>query len=772
MKKLEPHPIANNPELHHEDGNGTNGPTVCLITALTVADFIDYELVAGSHANTGAQLGVLTLAAILRQKGIRPHIVNLDDLFIDFLKRSAPEPVCSEEEKTAGSTATKGDRVKFSMPEQWEYFFPFVVEHLKPLFFDVFGLSSICSSYPLTLRLAQTIKEFNPEAKIILGGPQASVVDVATMRAFPCIDFIVRGEADETFTELLRHLSSADHWESIPGITFRRDADVIRNQNASPVHDLDCLPLPAFDLDAQIKDRTGIHLEIGRGCPFACTFCSTNDFFRRNFRLKSPQKTVEEMKFLNQEYGFTYFSFVHDMYTVDRKKVVAFCEALRQSRENFTWGCSARTDCIDDELIGLMAETGCRGIFFGIETGSQRLQQVIHKKLDLAEARKRIQCADQHGVRMAVALIVGFPEETRDDLRDTIHFFIDSLRFDHAEPQASLLAPLAATPIYEQYKDQLVFDHIFSDISDQGWRQDPAEVEMIKKYPEIFPNFYAIPLILLDRSYLRELMNFVRYVTVWFRWLPVALLQDSGDFLKVFELWRGWLAQRSARHSDENMGFIPYYSHQRFRHEFVEFVQTCYLQEMATARTAIAALVETESIFNPAKHSSPSMKAIDTDNLDAHCVPYQPHNLFMMKLGIDYQELIQNLRNKSDLSQTTEREVTLAFDPIDEKNIRVWQIAPLSESLLKMCDGRRTVSEIVHEFSQLEIGIDGVPADKACLFGLMQLCKDGLISVSSNPLIPETDTGSNECEKASAPLNSLHAQTTNTQQPWPPSQPH
>ena len=87
------------------------------------------------------------------------------------------------------------------------------------------------------------------------------------------------------------------------------------------------------------------------------------------------------------------------MYTIDRKKVVAFCEAILASGEKFTWGCSARTDCIDDDLLQLMASAGCTGIFFGIETGSQRLQDVIKKKLDLDEARQRIACADRKASR-------------------------------------------------------------------------------------------------------------------------------------------------------------------------------------------------------------------------------------------------------------------------------------------------------------------------------------------------------------------------------------
>ena len=235
---------------------------VCLVTALTVADFIDPELIAQAHVRTGAQLGVLTLAARLRAHGFVPLIVNLDDLFFSFVRQR-------------------------KLGQSGELFFPFAAAHLRECTADVFGLSSICSSYPLTLRLAEEIRRLNPQATIVLGGPQASVVDVATLRAFPCIDVVVRGEADDTLPSLL-HLLNANGapLNDLPGITFRNGEEIVRNQNALVVADLDRLPRPAFDLDSRIRDRGGIHLEIGRGCPFACTFCSTNDFFRRRFRLK------------------------------------------------------------------------------------------------------------------------------------------------------------------------------------------------------------------------------------------------------------------------------------------------------------------------------------------------------------------------------------------------------------------------------------------------------------------------------------------------------
>jgi radical SAM superfamily enzyme YgiQ (UPF0313 family) len=158
------------------------------------------------------------------------------------------------------------------------------------------------------------------------------------------------------------------------------------------------------------------------------------------------------------------------MFTVDRKRVVAFCEALLESKEEFTWGCSARTDCIDEELIALMSRAGCRGIFFGIETGSVRMQKIIDKGLELSDSAERVRSCDKFKINTAVSLMAGFPEETMDDLRTTAAFFVDSLRYDHADPQLSILAPLADTPIQKQHKDSLVLDDDIAEMSYRGWR--------------------------------------------------------------------------------------------------------------------------------------------------------------------------------------------------------------------------------------------------------------------------------------------------------------
>lgn len=723
--------------------------SVCLITALTIADFVDLTATVSARQNVGAQIGVFTLAAVLRQHGYAVDVVNLDEYFLDYLKPEMGGPT---------SGLTESETVEPTS------LLAFVLKRLSTFSPDVFGLSSICSSYPLTLRLARELKKLNPDVPVVLGGPQASVVDVATMNAFLYVDAVVRGEADESLPIVLDRLRRRASLDNIAGVTFRRGHDVVRNPNGPVVEDLDRVPLPAFDLDAKLKDRDGIHLEIGRGCPFACTFCSTNDFFRRNFRLKSTGQTIAEMRSIKQQYGITYFSMIHDMYTVNRKKVVEFCDALLACGEEYTWGCSARTDCIDDELIGLMAKAGCHGIFFGIETGSARLQKEINKKLDLEEAWARIKCGDANGVQMAVALITGFPDETRDDLRDTIHFFIESLRYDHAEPQLSLLAPLAATPIYENHKAALVFDDIFSDMSHQGWRQDREDLELIKLHPDVFPNFYAVPMKWLDRSYVKDVHDFITYLATWFRWLPVGILQDSGDLLEVFDDWKQWLADRRASRPAPDTGIAPYYTHREFRREFIEFVRTWYCDHRAAAPAAVMALADAEGWGTATRKAPPPKEVEEVDELDTGAFAYLRKPTTIIKVGVDYKQLVAALRSKRNLSQVPIRDITLAFRAAAAGRVDVWQISPLSGALLDKCDGTRSVEQIAAEFADAHPGVDGIPPAKVAMFGLVLLQRQGFIGLSRNVL--QQTAGPDEASEVVGrfvPPPQLSA----NQQPWP-----
>ena len=655
---------------------------ICLISPPTLTDFDDLasaETDAVRLITEHAPLGILSLAAVLENMGHTPHIVDLNWHYYDFLRAGSPGDFCA-----------------------W------IAERLQSLDSDVFGLGTICSGYPLTIRLARQLRRIHPRTPIVLGGPQASVVDVATLRAFDWIDCVLRGEAEETFPLLIDALGGAGCLESTPGLTYRHNGAVYRNPNAPVIANLDALPMPAFHLYPDLRNCRYVPLELGRGCPFSCSFCSTNDFFRRNFRLKSPAAVLAQMRHIRDRYHISRFDLVHDMFTVDQRKVEAFCQTLLESGENFRWNCSARTDCIDDDLLALMARAGCKAIFFGIETGSPRLQKVIDKGLDLDEAMRRIETADRQRIHTTVSLIGGFPDETRDDLRGTAHFFVDSLRCDSAEPQFHILAPLAETPIHARYRGQLVLDDVQSDVSYHGWKQELPDRALIAQHPDIFPNFYAVPLPGLSRPWLRELREFLLFGAQRFRWLLVALHQSSGDILKVFDRWLEWRPLPEP---------YPYRSIQ-FRRDFLKFVRERYLPESGAAEGALRDLLiceeRFESLLQPADESVPSLPGS----------PRPAPGVGVLEISTAYPEIIQRLKRREPLSPVEPQAVVLAARRAADDHVEVLQLSRLSGKLMKLSDGTRTLPDIAEALGS---PLAGVSPDKACMLAVEILRQDGLL---------------------------------------------
>ena len=353
---------------------------ICLVNAPIAAEFagaIEIQSDAVRQITLEPQLGILSLAAALELRGDNPEIVDLNRTYF-HLADSAGIARLDDFAEFAGAVIAAKDA-------------------------EVFGFTSICSSYPLTIRIAKGVKAIRPHCTTLFGGPQASVVDLQTLSAFPFVDFILRGEAEESLPWLLDELAGQGRMDRVPGLTYRAKGQPRRNPNAPVIRNLDALAAPAYHLTGELEGAHRAALEMGRGCPFACTFCSTNDFFRRNFRLRSPERILCDMQGLATAYGISDFDLIHDMFTVDRRRVVAFCEAMIGSGEKFTWSCSARTDCVDEPLLELMARAGCHGLFFGIETGSVRMQAIIDKHLDPRRAREIIDTAERLGIGTTVS---------------------------------------------------------------------------------------------------------------------------------------------------------------------------------------------------------------------------------------------------------------------------------------------------------------------------------------------------------------------------------
>ena len=679
---------------------------VCLISAPTANQFNGRAVGEAEAARIMGELapvGVLSLAAVLEARGLQPEVVDLNRVYYNWLQ-SAPR-----------------DKTDFCC-----YAGKYLAERESDGF-GVYGFSTVCSSYPLTLRIAQEVKRARPNSVVVLGGPQASVVDISTMRAFPWIDVVVRGEAEQSLPQLVEALDRGGSLASVFGVTFRSDGEIVRNPDAPLVMDLDALPFPAFHLFPDVGHSRHFPLELGRGCPFSCTFCSTNDFFRRRFRLKSPEQMIADMRRVKQTYGISSFELVHDMFTVDRKRVVEFCEALIASRENFTWGCSARTDCVDEELIALMAKAGCRGIFFGIETGSARMQKVIDKGLELTDSIERVHSCDKFKINTAVSLMAGFPDETMNDLRQTAAFFVDSLRYEHADPQLSILAPLAATPITTQHKDALLLNDDAADMSYRGWQQGPEDHDLIAAHPEIFSSFYSVPLPHLDREFVKELRDFLLCGQRAFRRLLLGLHQDSGNIVEVFEQWQAWRGHQGIHFRGGERTL--YYAQERFAADFFRFLCQHYIPNASKAPLAMTALLECEQALR-GRDGQPIAEDRAGGNgelLEPESRPQLQPGVNVIELPADYQEIVRRLRQRAPLHDVPQRPVKLAIRRTDQGEPEVRQLTPLSAELLRLCTEGLTVQEMRGEFMLRGIEVAGVPPDKLCLAGLEILRQQRLI---------------------------------------------
>jgi radical SAM superfamily enzyme YgiQ (UPF0313 family) len=362
------------------------------------------------------------------------------------------------------------------------------------------GLSTICSTLPRTLTLARIIRRLRPSLPLILGGPQASSVPGELMAAFDFIDGIVVGEAEQVVASLWRAMREQRRAVE-PGLYYippGASRTSLLPPQVSPAQLIDADQIRPIDytlVPARIDEcDRGVSVEVGRGCPYKCTFCSTKVFFQRRFRFRSTEAIIAELRKIKQQYSNSRLEFVHDMFTTNRRLVEELCRQLIDSGLDVEWACSARTDRIDDDLLDLMVKAGCRRVFFGVESGSEAVQRDIKKGLTPENIKRSVRSAWERGIGVTASLIIGFPSETPDDLADTLNLYFEfrSWRPPLRSVQLHFLAPLAGTELTEQYGQALTYDGFLNDVA-ITFALTPWEEEQVRCHPAIFSSFYHFP---------------------------------------------------------------------------------------------------------------------------------------------------------------------------------------------------------------------------------------------------------------------------------------
>ncbi|MEG0806627.1 MAG: radical SAM protein [Lachnospiraceae bacterium] len=319
---------------------------------------------------------------------------------------------------------------------------------------------SMCNIHHYVIKIASIIKRKSPKTIICLAGPHATVTARDNLEKFEFIDCIALGEGELTVESIIFGAMDQNFANS-RGIAYRYNKDIVIIENDDLLCNLDTLPIIDFSLLNFIPSKT-IYIEVGRGCPFSCTFCTTNSFWHKKYRLKSPERIIEEIKYIIEQFNIYDFSFEHDLFLLNKEIVMKVCELIIKNKLKITWGCSSRIDCIDEELIYMLSKAGCRGIFFGIESASRKIQSIIKKNLDISQLEILIPWLQGAGISPTFSFICGFPEETDDDIEETLELMYKIYEIYHknylqnkTKVQLHRLVFMPETPITKEQYDNL-----------------------------------------------------------------------------------------------------------------------------------------------------------------------------------------------------------------------------------------------------------------------------------------------------------------------------
>jgi anaerobic magnesium-protoporphyrin IX monomethyl ester cyclase len=332
-----------------------------------------------------------------------------------------------------------------------------IAERLRP---DVIGMTLVTPLVKEAYRLADMLKLCG--AKRIAGGPHATLLPEEPLdHGF---DAVVVGEGEPTIVEAVEALLGRAPLDSVQGLVYRElDGSVRRNEPRPPVADLDALPAPARHLiepsDFGTTEDGDLHAHIftSRGCPARCAYCA-GGLFGKKFRFRSADRVVDELIDLNRRYGTRHFYFVDDAMAMDRPRMERICRRMIDERLGFTWHMMTRIDTVDEALLELAAQAGCKQIDFGIESGSPETLKKIHKPHTNEMVRRVVPMTHRHGIRPVGFFILGFPWEDARATEATLQLMRELSPYIVFQPAVgSILVPFPGTEIYERYKDEYGF---------------------------------------------------------------------------------------------------------------------------------------------------------------------------------------------------------------------------------------------------------------------------------------------------------------------------
>lgn len=344
-----------------------------------------------------------------------------------------------------------------------------VKEHVKKLSPQIVGITCGSVTFRRCIETAKAIKEVLPSCKVVVGGWHPSYLP-ESMLQHPEIDYAIMGEGERAIVELVNSIIKGiddSVLAKISGLAYRKGKKFVKNA-PELINDLDDIPFPARHLlPMHLYSREMEYLSVKpvdtmnviRGCPYNCAFCETKKIWGSKCRAFSASRVVNELHSLVSDYGTKGIYFVGDNFTINKKRTIELCKAIKKAKLDLEWVCDTRVDLISRGLVKEMKTAGCKTIWFGVESGSARVLKMINKQITLQQALDAFKLCKEEDVRTASSFMLGLPGETVEDMEATYKFARkldpDWVRFNIfvGYPGSDLYDEILEKGLYERVED-------------------------------------------------------------------------------------------------------------------------------------------------------------------------------------------------------------------------------------------------------------------------------------------------------------------------------
>lgn len=308
-----------------------------------------------------------------------------------------------------------------------------LVEHILAAAPDIVGMTATSLAIFPAAAIAQRLKQARPGLKILIGGPHLTSVPQETMQRFPAFDIGVVGEAEVTLIELLAALTRQEgNLDAINGLVYRLNGALRTTPARALIQDLDSLPYPAWDLLPDLRQYyqpaadslyrfPATLLITSRGCPGRCVFCDRS-VFGNTLRAYSAEYCMGMIQQLITHYGIRDIFFEDDNFLAFRTRTIELCNLLIAQRLDLTFSIMGRVDMVTPELLALLKRAGCWQINYGLESGSQRILDIIGKGTTVEAAEQALRMSHAAGIKVKGLFMVGNPGEDRQSIKETCAF--------------------------------------------------------------------------------------------------------------------------------------------------------------------------------------------------------------------------------------------------------------------------------------------------------------------------------------------------------------